>query len=165
MKKVLGVLTALATAALFSGCASIIQGSRQDVRVTSNPSGAVVRVNLNNQATTTPGMLTLNRKEIAYVLTFEKEGYKPVEVSLRRTTSGWLFGNIIFGIFGGIIGIVIDFTSGSAYKLTPGEVAVALGQMEAASAKKMNHNDVMVFVDFENLPKQIKERIRHDGQA
>ncbi len=164
MKKALGVLTALATAALFSGCASIIHGSRQDVRVMSSPTGAVVRVNLNNQATTTPGIVTLNRKEIGYVLTFEKEGYKPVEISLRRTIGGWLFGNIIFGIGGGIVGVVIDFAGGSAYKLTPGEISVALGQMDA-SAKKMNRNDVMVFVDFESLPKQIKERIRHDGQA
>ena len=148
-------------AAVVSGCASIIHGSRQDIRVTSNPSGAVVRVNLNNIATTTPGVLNLNRKEIGYVLTFEKEGYKPVEVSLRRTIGGWLFGNIIFG---GIIGIVIDFASGSAYKLTPSEVEVALGE-KSASIKNAGKDSLLVFVDLEQLPESVKERIKHQDKA
>ena len=39
------ILAALLVAALLTGCASIIHGSRQDIRVTSAPSGAVVRVN------------------------------------------------------------------------------------------------------------------------
>ncbi len=150
-KKSIGLL--LIIVVLLTGCASIIHGSRQDIRVVSNPSGAVVRVNLNNQATTTPGMLTLSRKEIAYALTFEKEGYKPVEVSLRRTVDGWLFGNIIFG---GIIGIVIDFASGSAYKLTPGEVEIALGEM-SASAKKSG--GLVVFADLQQLPSSLKNKI------
>ena len=149
------------TGVLVSGCASIIHGSRQDVRVVSNPSGAVVRVNLNNTATTTPGILTLNRKEIGYVLTFEKQGYKPVEVSLRRTVDGWLFGNIIFG---GVIGIVIDFASGSAYKLTPDEVEVALGD-KTASLKNPAKDSLLVFVDLEQLPKTVRTRIKHQDKA
>ncbi len=149
------ILAALLVVALLAGCAGIIHGSRQDVRVTSVPSGAVVRVNLNNQATTTPGVLTLNRKEIGYVLTFEKQGYKPVEVSLRRTVDGWLFGNILFG---GLIGLVIDFASGSAYKLTPDEVSTVLTQMNV-SLKDTKKGDLLVVVDLERLPKQARERI------
>ena len=148
-------------AALLAGCASIIHGSRQDVRVTSVPSGAVVRVNLNNQATTTPGVLTLNRKEIGYVLTFEKQGYKPVEVSLRRTVDGWLFGNILFG---GLIGLVIDFASGSSYKLTPDEVSTVLTQMNV-SLKDTKKGDLLVVVDMERLPKQARERIAQRDRA
>ncbi|MBI3292709.1 MAG: hypothetical protein HYZ73_07890 [Elusimicrobia bacterium] len=155
------ILAALLVAALLSGCASIIHGSRQDVRVTSVPSGAVVRVNLNNQATTTPGVLTLNRKEIGYVLTFEKQGYKPVEVSLRRTVDGWLFGNILFG---GLVGIVIDFASGSAYKLTPDEVSTVLTQMNV-SMKDTKKGDLLVVVDLERLPKQARERIARSDRA
>ena len=148
-------------AALLAGCASIIHGSRQDVKVVSNPSGAVVRVNLNNVATTTPGVLNLNRKEIGYVLTFEKEGYKPVEVSLRRTVDGWLFGNILFG---GIIGIIIDFASGSSYKLTPSEIEVALGE-KSASLQKTGKDGLLVFVDMESLPASVRERIKHQDKA
>lgn len=116
-------------------------------------------MNLNNQATTTPGMLTLNRKEIGYVLTFEKEGYKPVEVSLRRTIDGWVFGNIIFG---GLVGIVIDFASGSSYQLTPGEVSTVLVQMQQTSLKRGHGDDLFVFADLEQLPKEIRERIARE---
>ena len=143
-KRILGLILIGTVAA---GCASIIHGAVQSVQVKSNPSGAVVRVNLNNMATTTPSVLTLDRKEVGYVLTFEKEGYKPVEVSLRRTLGGWVFGNIIFG---GLIGIVIDFSSGSAYKLTPGEVDVALSQVGPSAKKRMN-DDLLVLVDMEQL--------------
>ena len=154
------ILAVFLVTALLTGCASIIHGSRQDIRVVSNPSGAIARVNLNNQATTTPGILTLNRKEIGYVLTFEKEGYRSVEVSLRRTVDGWLFGNILFG---GLIGIVIDFTSGSAYKLTPDEVSVALGEQHA-SLQKAGKDGLLVFVDMENLPASLRERIKHEDK-
>ena len=161
MKKIAGLLTTCMAVTLLSSCASIIHGSRQDVRVTSVPSGAVVRVNLNNQATTTPGVLTLNRKEIGYVLTFEKQGYKPVEVSLRRTVDGWLFGNILFG---GLIGLVIDFSSGSAYKLTPDDVSTVLNQMNV-SLKDTKKGDLLVVVDMERLPKQARERLAQSNRA
>ncbi len=154
------ILAVLLIAALLTGCASIIHGSRQDVRVTSVPSGAVVRVNLNNQATTTPGVLTLNRKEIGYVLTFEKQGYKPVEVSIRRTVDGWLFGNILFG---GLIGLVIDFASGSAYKLTPDEVSTVMTQMNV-SMRNTKKGDLLVVVDMERLPKEARERIAQSNR-
>lgn len=153
------ILAALLVAALLTGCASIIHGSRQDVRVMSSPSGAVVRVNLNNQATTTPGVLTLNRKEVAYVLTFEKEGYKPVEISLRRTIDGWLFGNILFG---GLIGLVIDFASGSSYKLTPDEVQVGLGEMSASL--RNSKDDMIIFADLQQLPESVRKRITEDDR-
>ena len=40
---------------------------------------------------------------------------------LMRPLGGWLFGNILIG---GLIGIAIDFLTGSAYKLTPTTVDV-----------------------------------------
>ena len=161
MRRANALISLILLGIVAAGCASIIHGSQQDVRVVSNPAGAVVRVNLNNMATTTPGVLTLDRKEIGYALTFEKQGYKPVEVSLRRTLDGWVFGNIIFG---GIIGIVIDFSSGSAYKLTPSEVEVALGE-KSASIKNTGKDSLLVFVDLEQLPESVKERIKHQDKA
>ena len=147
-------------AVLAVGCANVIHGSRQDIRVISVPSGAVVRENFKNQATTTPGVLTLDRKKTSYVLTFEKEGYKPVEVSLRRTTDGWLWGNILLGLYGILFGIAIDFSSGAAYKLTPSEVKVVLDQQQQASLRG-NRDTLVVFADMEKLPQEIREKIIH----
>jgi hypothetical protein len=127
-----------------TGCATIVHGSKQDVYVTSKPSGAVVRVQ--GTATTTPGILTLDRKRESYVLVFEKEGYKAVEVRLRRTMDGWFFGNVFFGW---LVGFAIDFANGSAYRLTPAEVDVIFG--ETGVSKRIKEGDVVVFVDMEQL--------------
>ncbi len=127
-----------------AGCATIVHGTKQDVYVTSQPSGAVVRVH--GTATTTPGIVTLDRKQRRYVLVFEKEGYKPIEIKLRRTLDGWFFGNILFG---GIIGIIVDFANGSAYKLTPADVDVIFG--ETGASKRVKKGDIVVFVDMEQL--------------
>lgn len=94
-------------------------------------------------------------KETAYVLTFEKQGYKPVEVSLKRAVDGWIFGNIVFG---GLIGLVIDLASGSAYKLTPQEVKAVLDKSDVVS-KNIKEGDLLVFVDLERLPQEIRTRI------
>ena len=135
-----------------AGCATIIHGSTQDIRVSSQPSGAVVRVN--GMATTTPGVLKLERKGL-HTLVFEKSGYRSVEVRLNKTVDGWLFGNILFG---GIIGLVIDFVSGSAYKLTPTEVNAVLGELQAS--RRGLHGDVVVFVDFERLSPAMREHLK-----
>ena len=135
-----------------TGCATIVHGGTQDIRVSSQPSGAVVRVQ--GMATTTPGVLKLERKGM-YTLVFEKEGFNSIEVRLNKTVDGWLFGNILIG---GIIGIVIDFVSGAAYKLTPAEVSTVLGQ-KTAVLQSANKNDVVVFADFKQLPKETRERL------
>ena len=157
MKTVNRAISLVLVGTLVSGCATVVHGGSQKVRVVSSPSGAVVRVNLNKIATTTPGVLILNRKETGYVLTFEKEGYNPVEISLRRTVDGWLFGNILLGIYGILFGLAIDFSNGSAYKLTPDEVSIVLGQ-QAASLKR-DRNTLVVFADMEKLPKELREKI------
>lgn len=144
---------ALALVVLFVGCATIIHGTTQDIQVSSQPSGAVVRVN--GTTTTTPGVLKLERKR-PYALVFEKEGYQPVEVHLKQTTDGWVFGNVIFG---GIIGLVIDFSNGAAYKLTPSEVNAVLGQQKGAALRDA-HGDMVVFVDFERLSPTMRDRLK-----
>lgn len=146
-------MVAAGLAVALAGCATIVHGNTQDIRVTSQPSGAVVRVS--SLATTTPGVLKLDRKGI-HTLVFEKTGYRSVEVTLNRTVDGWMFGNILFG---GIIGLVIDFVSGSAYKLTPGEVSAVLGEMQA-SRQNLRRNDVVVFVDFERVSPAVRERLK-----
>lgn len=122
-------------------CATIVKGRFQKITVTSTPSEAWVIVD--GQQIKTPGVVTLDTTRSMYVLRFEKEGYEPVEFKVKRTLSGWLFGNIIFG---GIIGIVIDFASNSAYKLEPEEVEVAL-KAKGLSLKDIK-GDAIVYVDL-----------------
>lgn len=122
------------------GCAAIIHGSMQKVPISSSPAGALVTVN--GQQTTTPGVLTLKRNQKEYTLVFEKQGYKTVQVKLIRSVDGWIWGNIIFG---GLIGLAVDFGTGSAYKLNPEAINVVLAE-KGASIKRLPGEDILVFV-------------------
>jgi len=144
--RLLTAIIALVMVFNLTSCATIIHGGRQDIYVTSSPSGAVVRVD--GQATSTPGSINLERKKALYVLVFEKEGYNPVEIELRRTVDGWLFGNILLG---GIIGLVIDFCTGAAYKITPSKVNAEFRDKAASITKE--GSDLIVYVDMEELEK------------
>ncbi len=136
---------------VLTGCATIVKGRFQKIAVTSTPSEAWVTVD--GQQTKTPGVVTLDTTRTLYVLTFKKEGYEPLEFKLKRTLSGWLFGNIIFG---GIIGIVIDFVSSSAYKLMPEEVEAYLKELGQESMLRDIKGDALVYIDKELLKKYKK---------
>jgi len=46
-----------------------------------------------------------------YLVTLKKEGYINKTISIKKTLSGWAWGNILFG---GIIGLTIDGITGAA---------------------------------------------------
>lgn len=107
-------------------CASLTHGNMQDVSVGSTPAGASISVD-GKPMGTTPAVVNLTRKD-AHVLRLDLEGYAPFEMALERKTSGWLWGNIIFG---GVVGVAIDAVTGAMYKLTPGTVDATLATRTA----------------------------------
>ena len=107
---------------LFSaGCCSIMNGTRQEIAVSSSPSGATVYHN-NAYAGQTPAILELKRNS-RHIIRVEKEGYQPGEAALTKNVSGWVWGNIFFG---GLIGFAIDAIDGSIYKISPDSVQLSL---------------------------------------
>ena len=122
------VILTIGFTSIFIGCASIISGYYQEITINSNPCGALITVlsekgdvKLENE--TTPIILELPRGNKYFTLKIIKEGYKPNEIILVRTINGWVFGNVIFG---GIIGIAIDFYTGAAYSFLPDNIFVNL---------------------------------------
>lgn len=107
--------------ALSSSCATIMLSTTQEVSVSSNPAGALVTHN-GVQVGKAPALLDLKRKG-NHRIKVELEGYEPYEVFLSRSTSGWIFGNIIFG---GIPGLIIDAITGSMYVLKPEQIQAEL---------------------------------------
>lgn len=101
-----------------SGCATIINGRSQDVALASTPPGADVKVD--GAQTTTPGRVTLKRDQ-DYKAVFTKEGFPDQSVKLEKKPSWWILGNVLIG---GLVGLVIDFVTGGAYKLVPDSVDV-----------------------------------------
>jgi hypothetical protein len=106
---------------LMPGCASIMQGSTQQVSVTSVPPGATLIVD-GFQRLKTPAVLELSRKE-PHRLEFSLEGYHPEVVDLRSVSSNMVAGNIIAG---GLIGFAVDHSTGAAFRLVPEIVQVSL---------------------------------------
>jgi len=143
MKKLLSIVLPLSI--LFIGCATIIHGTTQKVAVNSNPSGAKVIV-MGAHLATTPAVIKLDRGDSNIILRFEKEGYEPVEIAMTKTVDGWIAGNIVFG---GLIGLAIDFISGAAYKLKPDEVLIDLHKKELGF-NDLKDNELIVYFEIKN---------------
>ena len=101
----------------FSGCATIIHGSRQEMFLTCEPRVASVFVD-GQYVGNTPLNTRLSRGK-DHQLRIELRGYKPFEATLTRRLDGWIFGNILLG---GIIGVAVDAASGSMYRLSPRDI-------------------------------------------
>ena len=82
----------------------------------------------------------------------ELEGYLPYETNLTRKTSGWVWGNILFG---GLIGLAVDAISGGMYKLTPEQIQAELKNANIALMK----NDDYLFITVVLSPDPTWEKI------
>ncbi len=114
----IGVLPLVAAA-----CATILQGTRDQVGIASQPTGAEVIID-NEFYGKTPVTAELRRKD-KHVITIKVDGYEPYELTITRKTSGFVFGNVVFGPFG-LIGLAVDAISGGMYKLKPEQVQAEL---------------------------------------
>jgi len=124
-----GTVAALALAGLLQqGCATIFHGKSQTINVTSDPPGSLVAVGGNTFVT--PAQVTL-RRDSDYTLVAKKPGYEGTG-SIEHSVDWYTFlGNIIFG---GLIGWAIDFSSGSAYELSPETVAIQMVPVQTLSS-------------------------------
>lgn len=121
MKRLFLTLSAVIFASAISGCATIVSGTTQKLNVTTQPSGALAKVD-NNISAQTPTVLTLERKS-DHTIEISKEGYKTATVLVKRTFNGMATGNILIG---GIIGGGIDAASGATNKLIPERIDIIL---------------------------------------
>lgn len=124
---------------LTAGCGSIINGSTQQIAIQSNPSGASIAVDGVRNAET-PAMLSLSRKT-GHALEIELDGYEDFQMHIERSTSGWVWGNIIFG---GLIGLAVDASTGGMYKLTPEQITAELE--ESGADVKVLDDSIYLFV-------------------
>jgi hypothetical protein len=104
-----------------ASCGTIIHGTTQQIGISSNPSNGSVTIN-GQQFGNTPMIIHLSRKD-SHMIRIELDGYHAYETTLTRSTSGWVWGNIVFG---GLIGLVIDASSGGMYILTPDQVTAEM---------------------------------------
>jgi hypothetical protein len=123
---------------LMSSCATIISGSKQNVRFSSNPSTATIFID-EVEVGKTPFEIKLARISEHSVM-LKLDGYQTYQTRLTKSFNGWYIGNILIG---GIIGLIIDPITGAMYNLTPDQVNA---QMNKGTAFKSNGKDVNVAI-------------------
>lgn len=132
---------------LVTSCATIMHGTFQKINVNTEPAGATVTAS-NGETCTTPGILTLKRSERNYTLNIKKEGYKDISITLSRKIDSWFWGNVLIG---GIIGIVVDMSTGAAYKISPSKIDEILVK-EGINASSLDTKDKMyIYVSLKEL--------------
>jgi len=146
IKKFISVVTVICFMVSSVSCATIVSGRTQSIPVVSVPSGAIVTVG--GQKQMSPATFILDKKQ-DYVIKVEKEGYEPVEIVMKKGVSGWVWGNVIWGLIGVFIGVTIDMSTGSATKFEPSPVEVNLIQQKV-SMKDLEGKSVLIVKLVEN---------------
>lgn len=128
------------------GCATIMKGSSQEINFSSNPSGAQIKINGTSMGTT-PTILKLKTGD-EHSVRLELNGYMPFETKITKSMSGWAWGNIVFG---GIIGLIVDFSTGAIYKLNQEQISAQL-QKNGLGESEIKDGNVFVFVTMKPDP-------------
>jgi len=119
-------LTLVGVALCLPACATITRGSSQEFTVESTPPGARVSTSNGFQCDSTPCTFRMPRKD-EFRATVSMDGYVTQEHQVSSGISGGgaagLAGNVVFG---GIIGGVVDASSGAMNDLTPNPLVVIL---------------------------------------
>lgn len=138
------------TGSIVSGCATIIHGTRQEVGISSTPTGAEVWVD-DIKMGETPVVAKLRRKD-THTVKLVLPGYQPYETTITRSVSGWVWGNIAIG---GLIGLGVDAISGGMYKLSPEQVTGSFAPERAAGLSKEDE----IYIDVAMKPQRGWEQI------
>src|SRR5579862_1882790 len=108
----------LALLGVLSGCALVVQGTKQTVNFSSDPPGATFTVA--GQTATTPASLELPKDD--YQIAFRHPGYEDVSVDLHRKMSAWFIGSIVMGV----VASTIDFATGAWQEFESTDIKVTL---------------------------------------
>ncbi len=121
MKTKLAAVALVLAGIPLAGCATVLNGTSQDVAFDSEPEGAVIALHT-GQNCVTPCAFSMKRGDDARV-EISKPGFQPVTVYIQSRLAGSAFGNILLG---GPIGAVVDGSNGSSNRLYPNPVYVRL---------------------------------------
>lgn len=99
-----------------TSCATIMHGTTQKIKITSEPSDILVTID-DGTTLKTPGEVVLKRNR-DYQVEFNNPGDEKYRVTIKSSLSGWFFGNFIF-LGGWWIGMIVDAADGAMWTLEP----------------------------------------------
>jgi len=127
MKKLIILsLLAFIVFAILPSCATIMTGSKQTVKITSEPSEATVFVD-GVEIGKTPYIGKIKRNSEFIML--NKDGYVAQNIELKHGINGWYWGDVgltVATLIGGVVGFVVDLSNGAAYKIKNDEQNIVL---------------------------------------
>lgn len=105
---------AVIAAASLAGCATIVEGTSQNIAVATSPPGSTCAFHRDGQTIATlaqtPGEVTVNKTKDDILLTCAAPGYEPASQYLHSGISTGVYGNLIAG---GLTGWGIDSMTGA----------------------------------------------------
>lgn len=125
MRKPISCLLALLLIFSAAGCATIAQGTKQKIEISSDPPGAAVEID-GETVGTTPMKIKL-KTSLNHTVVITKEGYNEEKAALSRAIGSAAAGNIFIW---GPAGWAVDGLTGSQYRLVPDKVHVELKKEE-----------------------------------
>jgi hypothetical protein len=140
-------LSACAPLLFLGACASIAQGTMQEVEVRSKPDGAQCQISQQGaqvaSVSTTPGIATVSREGNDLQITCKKEAYNDAEATSSYHAMSpafwynfyWLLPIITFPVT--IVGVIVDLSTGAYhYYDSPIELTLTPAEGTAAAAPK-----------------------------
>lgn len=155
------VVVAVALAAV-SGCATLVKGTTQQVSVTTDPAGAMCRFDRKGSmvgiVNPTPGTVSVSKGWGDLDVACSKDGYEEATALMTASFQAMTLGNVLLG---GIIGIVIDASSGAMVEY-PTSIEFVLFPLEFTSAADRDalfaRQRDAVMAETERLKEQVRAR-------
>jgi len=138
MSDVIRLLLAVWMALLSVGCATVMHGSHQRIWIDSTPQNAAATIHPGDMTLTTPAEVELPRKD-SYQVQYDLDGYERKIGYIDREHSGAIWGNILIG---GLVGLMVDHSTGAAYQLNPIHLTVQLEPKPHTSQGPAESKDV-----------------------
>jgi hypothetical protein len=105
----------VAIASALSGCATVVDGSKQEMSLSSSPQQGADCTLHSTEGTwtlTTPGSVKVHKTKNDLMIDCTKDGFKPGHMVAIAHFGGATFGNIVLG---GGVGAIVDAASGANY--------------------------------------------------
>lgn len=164
VEKIFKTLLILIFTALIIGCATIMNGTDQVVRINSKPRSATVKIYDSMDRliwdSQTPTTVVLKRgngyfKKAVYRVEIKKEGYKKKEILLEGTMDlvWYMGGNIASAGFPGWF--IIDPMTGAMWTLSPQEIDVSLSR----EVSFLNPKEGLMVVLLDQVPENLLDAL------
>jgi hypothetical protein len=159
------VAVVLGACLLSGGCATLTTSSSQTVTVQSDPPGAMCTFMRDRElvglVNPTPGSLSVSKSRVDMTVRCVKDGYLEASGVVGSRFQPMTFGNILFG---GLVGVVVDASSGAMTKYEP-QITITLVPAVFSTAQERDQFFDQRVTQFAAEASKVKERIRDKCQA